>query len=195
MSAPASISPAALQIIVIPGNPGSCRFYAAFMEALYSNFGGSADVVAVSHAGHEEGSGGDKCWTLDCQVSHKVDFLRQHVLLPGAPPAVVVAHSIGSYMMLHALRQLEEEGGGPAVAKVVLCKPFLRTNPGCARQRLIRAASARAHAVAFFAGHLGAAPEALKPASRSTRGRRSRACWGEAACSTTSTWRRTNLWT
>jgi predicted alpha/beta hydrolase family esterase len=51
-----------------------------------------------------------------------LDFLQQHVLLPGRPPAVLVCHSIGCHMVLHALRRLEEAGaaapGAPAVVKV-----------------------------------------------------------------------------
>ncbi|KIY93057.1 hypothetical protein MNEG_14905 [Monoraphidium neglectum] len=53
--------PPQLQVVIFPGNPGSCRFYVAFMEALFSDcFGGRADVLAVSHAGHEQGSAGDR---------------------------------------------------------------------------------------------------------------------------------------
>jgi hypothetical protein len=67
-------------------------------------------------------------WCLDAQIQHKVDFLRQHVLLPGRPPAVILAHSIGAYIMLHALQQLEQHpdlecapadgGAGSAVSTV-----------------------------------------------------------------------------
>jgi hypothetical protein len=39
-------------------------------------------------------------WCLDSQIQHKVQLLKDHVMLPGKPPAVVLAHSIGSYMML-----------------------------------------------------------------------------------------------
>ncbi|KIY93058.1 hypothetical protein MNEG_14906 [Monoraphidium neglectum] len=66
-------------------------------------------------------------------------------------------------MALHALRLVEDERGGAAVAKVILCKPFLRTNPSCYRQAFIQAAAARARVLAALAGGLGAAaPEALK---------------------------------
>lgn len=39
-------------------------------------------------------------WCLITQVDHKVQLLKQHVMAPGKPPAVILAHSIGSYMML-----------------------------------------------------------------------------------------------
>jgi hypothetical protein len=41
-----------------------------------------------------------------------VDFLRQHVLLPGRPPAVLVPHSIGCFMTLRALGRIEGAAGG-----------------------------------------------------------------------------------
>jgi len=122
ITVPASTRHAQLQVVVIPGNPGTASFYTAFMLMLHERFSGQATVLAVSHAGHEEGSPADKAWTLECQVQHKLDFLLQHVLLPGRPPAVLVCHSIGSYMMLHALQRLEDvrgvEPGAPEVVKV-----------------------------------------------------------------------------
>lgn len=42
-----------LQVLIVPGNPGLCTFYERFMELLYSMFGGSANLLAVSHAGHD----------------------------------------------------------------------------------------------------------------------------------------------
>lgn len=47
--------------------------------------------------------------------------------------------------------------------QVILCKPFLRVNPGCPRQGFIKAVARRGDAVAALAGALGrAAPEGLK---------------------------------
>lgn len=41
-----------------------------------------------------------RVWCLETQVQHKVALLKEHVMGPGKPPAVIVAHSIGAYMML-----------------------------------------------------------------------------------------------
>lgn len=62
-------------------------------------------------------------WCLASQIDHKVAFLKEHVLLPGRPPVVLMAHSIGTYMMLHALQELEADpglqaSGTPQVLKV-----------------------------------------------------------------------------
>lgn len=44
----------ALQLLVVPGNPGLSTFYNAFMECLVKRFGpDKVDVMAVSHAGHD----------------------------------------------------------------------------------------------------------------------------------------------
>jgi predicted alpha/beta hydrolase family esterase len=48
-------------------------------------------------------------WCLDSQIQHKVALLKERVLAPGRPPAVILAHSIGSYIMLQAVKQLEQE--------------------------------------------------------------------------------------
>lgn len=73
-------------------------------------------------------------WCLDSQIRHKLDYLKQHVLLPGRPPVVVLAHSIGAYMALHALRHMEEEEEpgslGPNCPKVVkVCGADLAGRP------------------------------------------------------------------
>lgn len=48
-------------------------------------------------------------FSLAEQSEHKAAFLRQHCLLPGRPPVVVLAHSIGSHMAVAAVAQVEEE--------------------------------------------------------------------------------------
>lgn len=49
-------------------------------------------------------------WSLDEQVGHKVAFMREHVLLPGRPPCVLLGHSIGMYMAAKALDQVRAWG-------------------------------------------------------------------------------------
>lgn len=52
-------------------------------------------------AGHDsQDLSGGQVWCLNTQVDHKVQLMKQHVMAPGKPPAVILAHSIGSYMML-----------------------------------------------------------------------------------------------
>ena len=75
-------------------------------------------------------------YSLDDQIRHKADFMRQYMLLPGRPPLVVAAHSIGAYVAVHAVRDVEQQAGMnksgiqvgaciPEIAKVcksILCK-------------------------------------------------------------------------
>lgn len=70
------------------------------MQQLHSTFDGAADVLAVSHLGHDgDNLSRGSVWGLDDQVQHKVQLLRQ-LMAPGRPPVVILAHSIGSYIML-----------------------------------------------------------------------------------------------
>ena len=57
---------------------------------------------------------------LDGQIQHKVDFLKEHVLLPGRPPVVLMGHSIGCFIALHAMPLLEAElhQDAPTIMKV-----------------------------------------------------------------------------
>lgn len=97
--------PAQAQVLVVPGNPGCAAFYRKFMQQLHTAFGGAADVMAVSHVGHDadniiQGA----VWALDCQVDHKAQLL-QELMAPGKPPVIILAHSIGSYIMLQVSTQ------------------------------------------------------------------------------------------
>jgi hypothetical protein len=51
-----AVSEAALQVLVVPGNPGNALFYQCFLKLLHAAFDGSADVLAVSHLGHHADS-------------------------------------------------------------------------------------------------------------------------------------------
>ncbi len=157
-----------LQVLLIPGNPGSCEYFFPFLEHLHALLGGTAEVLALTHPGHVRvgadnsrvgvrhvrplhtlaphvgtRSGPHFCacsscissvhtappptvntlqwwqlplyavlntptlmfpslqlWSLEEQIAHKVAFLKEHVLLPGRPPVVLIGHSIGAYMMV-----------------------------------------------------------------------------------------------
>ncbi|KAG2487206.1 hypothetical protein HYH03_014180 [Edaphochlamys debaryana] len=146
-----------LQVVVFPGNPGSAQYFKPFMAALYDRLGGTADVLAVTHAGHDaETEHGGRMWSLQEQIDHKLAFLREHVLLPGRPPVVLVGHSIGACMAVKSVAALEGLRGAPEcfpglvqaqragqlprIVKIVAVFPFFETNfPGNARQRRLRA--------------------------------------------------------
>lgn len=64
-------SHAALQLLIIPGNPGLCSFYTRFMEHLYEVFHGAVNIMAVSHVGHDSANltRGQVCSAAPCTVS------------------------------------------------------------------------------------------------------------------------------
>lgn len=65
-------------------------------------------------AGHDgDNLCGGRVWCLNAQIQHKVQLLKDHVLAPGTPPAVVLAHSIGSYMTLQVSRAELNMGSQP----------------------------------------------------------------------------------
>jgi hypothetical protein len=97
----------AVQLLVVPGNPGAAAFYRCFAQQLHAAFGGAADVLAVSHVGHDTcdlSRGG--VWGLEEQVQHKLQLLAEVVLARGTarPPTIILAHSIGSWIMLQVRR-------------------------------------------------------------------------------------------
>lgn len=98
-----------LQVVMLPGNPGSAGYYIPFLKSIHSAFDGAVDILAVSYAGHSWYAGqlDSELYTLEEQIHHKTKFLEQHVLLPGKAPAVVLGHSIGTYIAIHAVHRVE----------------------------------------------------------------------------------------
>lgn len=44
---------AVVQIVIVPGNPGSALFYIPFLKLVYAELDGRADVVVFSHLAHD----------------------------------------------------------------------------------------------------------------------------------------------
>lgn len=68
-------------------------FYVPYMLALHEALDGKARITAITHRGNSSG----RVFTLAEETEHKVSYLREHVLLPGQPPCILVGHSIGKY--------------------------------------------------------------------------------------------------
>ena len=110
--APTTTGACALTVVLLPGNPGQIRYYGPFLEALHAGLP-SAEIVGLTHLGHGDRS--TAALDLQRQVLHKVDFLREHVLVPGSMRRVVlIGHSIGAHIALRAyelLGQRQQEAG------------------------------------------------------------------------------------
>lgn len=114
-----------VQVLVVPGNPGSAGFYRMLMQQVFAAFDGAADVMAVSHVGHDpDDISKGAVYGLDCQVQHKAQLCRE-LTAPGRPPLVILAHSIGAYIML----QVGSCALSPAVGLIHSCQCRLAPLP------------------------------------------------------------------
>ncbi|EFN59441.1 hypothetical protein CHLNCDRAFT_137997 [Chlorella variabilis] len=98
-----------VQLLVIAGNPGAAPFYQPFMRSLHAKLGGRTHVTAISNLGMD-GQGltpPGRVFSLEEQIQHKVALLRQHFVGAGRPPLVILGHSIGAFMSIHAVHRLE----------------------------------------------------------------------------------------
>lgn len=127
----------ALHVLFIPGNPGIVTYYKDFVESLYDQLGGNASITAVGHISHSRKDWENgRFFSLQEQINHKVEFMRQEMPSTRAP-LLVVGHSIGSYISMEILRKCPE--------KVTYCiglYPFLALNPGSMKQSIIKNISA-----------------------------------------------------
>lgn len=104
-------------LLVVPGSPGMGHFYIPFATKLFELGEGRYDVAVVSHAGHSPGytrpldplpndTGNSRDWYgLEDQVSHKLEYIRKHASKKDS--LFLVGHSIGSWMILQMLQELE----------------------------------------------------------------------------------------
>ncbi|XP_059172533.1 lipid droplet-associated hydrolase-like isoform X2 [Physella acuta] len=102
-------------MLIIPGNPGVPHYYEDFMQELYTHCEGQVPVWAIGHAGHLQTPGDslsiqnicstpEDMFGLEAQIKHKVDFIRENI--PSDVLLVLIGHSIGCYMILNMLDQL-----------------------------------------------------------------------------------------
>lgn len=119
-------------VVFIPGNPGVVSFYQEFVERVYEMLQGRASITAIGHIGHtmknwEHG----KLFSLQDQIDHKVDFIKQEIQTTDIP-LLLVGHSIGSYISLEVFRRTAEQ-----VKYCIGLYPFLSLNKDSLSQRLI----------------------------------------------------------
>ena len=91
--------------------------------------------------------------------------MTENILLPGRPPVVVLGHSIGAWMALHAmpaLDTLELPPGAPSIKKLVCMFPFFESDFTIPRVRRLHKLSKHYTLVGACAGMVGSLPQCLK---------------------------------
>eukprot|EP00897_Mesotaenium_endlicherianum_P001765 jgi/Mesen1/1616/ME000135S00607 len=168
-------------VIVIPGNPGISPYYKDYVEALYADLEGRANVISVGHLGFSEKDWENgRLFSLQDQILHKQQCLQhiqndqhirserhipendQHVRGEGDKelPVVLVGHSIGAFITLELMQRFPAQ-----VHQMIGLYPFIRTNKQSRRQRfLARASRSRLlrAVLAAFAGVVGSLPGFLR---------------------------------
>ncbi|CAC5364788.1 Lipid droplet-associated hydrolase [Mytilus coruscus] len=103
--------------LIIPGNPGIAEYYDEFMKVLYQNSKNTIPVWTISHAGHVsipksadnlaiEKASYSVC-SLEGQIKHKLTFIKDNI--PTNVKLVLIGHSIGCYMILKLLDDLDQQ--------------------------------------------------------------------------------------
>jgi pimeloyl-ACP methyl ester carboxylesterase len=119
------------RVFVVPGNPGCAAFYETFAKTLCDELDAES-VDVVGYLGHTkaERPGRSEWFSLDEQKAHVCEYIDRCCADKSAEPAVVVGHSIGAHLALHAMSEL----GFDRVSGVVGLMPFLHVNTRSALQ-------------------------------------------------------------
>lgn len=122
--------------------PGVPSFYATYATHLWELLDGRANIEIVGYLGHSTDCLGVKGWfTLQQQLDHVVAYLRDRKRGSGAAASrggggtMVIGHSIGAEMAVHAMATL----GMDCVTRVVGLMPFLLVNRASRLQRFLSA--------------------------------------------------------
>ncbi|CAF3869063.1 unnamed protein product [Adineta steineri] len=94
-------------IVIIPGNPGLGGFYIPFAHELYNLFNENISILVISQAGHSPPL--KHCFTLNEQIEHKLQAIKQLVPNNSNHQLILIGHSIGAYMVLNMLDKLENK--------------------------------------------------------------------------------------
>lgn len=100
-------------------------YYGGLMKGVHAALGGAAHVTTVASLGFcidaDNAAPRGATFSLDEQTRHKAAFVRQRCLDAHALPVVVAGHSIGHYMAMRAVRDLEDTGSAGASASSHRC--------------------------------------------------------------------------
>jgi len=96
------------KLVVIPGNPGVIDFYIPFIDSLFEKFDQKYDVVGIAHAGHSGTA--PQIYSVEDQITHKIDALEYLSSLFNDPEFVLMGHSVGAYINLKVVSRRPDFG-------------------------------------------------------------------------------------
>lgn len=123
----------AVDVVVLPGNPGNLHFYRPFADFVFEKMKKRVSVYVVGHIGHDatcqakapvqedvrrsvqEQSDwtGDDLTCLDLQVLQKLSFIDTR--LDSKSTLVLIGHSVGCYILLKMLPHIDRKRLGKAI--------------------------------------------------------------------------------
>lgn len=140
-----------MQIVIIPGNPGHAQLYSLFKKELENlNY----NVIVLSPL-----STPNILYTLEDQIEYIVDMLKNII----CHPTILIGHSIGAYMLLHAIKKLDPKTLVFAnIVKVVAMYPFLEADLSVPRARQLAIISKYYTIIGCLGGVLSYMPYMIK---------------------------------
>ena len=134
--------------IIIPGNPGSSLLYSDFSSLLRRKI--DCDVFIIDHIVDAK-----KNTPLSEQIVNIKDNLCQIIDSRDPDDSIhVIAHSIGAYMVFHAIR----DGGIARIKKVFCLFPFFQADFSVPRARSLRMICKHHKSIGVIAGVLAMFP-------------------------------------
>jgi alpha-beta hydrolase superfamily lysophospholipase len=140
------------KIVIVPGNPGSSLLYIEFVEILKHTTNGYEFFIL------DHGVDKNRNVSLTEQIQNVIDQLNQ--IIQTGDRVYVIGHSIGAYMVLHALHGSHCK----EIAKVFLMFPFLEADLSVSRARLLNIVCKCHKSIGIICGYLSFLPHGFKRA-------------------------------
>jgi pimeloyl-ACP methyl ester carboxylesterase len=109
-------------VLLIPGNPGVGHFYIPLMREIAQKNYFANEIRCLPHTGHSNPWENDnQVFSLQDQLMHKIDFVRQRLAKQPTLQLVLIGHSIGCYIVVQLMKIFPSN-----IRKIVFLQPAMR---------------------------------------------------------------------